>query len=127
MYTRAQVEAGQGRYTDRGTVIIQRGNHDVFDTHPQESGWAINQKSEWHVAGHTVPFGAVVWVVSQFELFSASAAVRLARTLLLGQTNDLFNGPQVVGDAGLQGGRHPQRLVAAHEVVVHEVQRDSVF
>ena len=67
-------------------------------------------------------------VVPQFEIFGRTLLVRAA---LLGyrlghQRSDFFQRPHVVGNPGLHGWCHAQRLVDAAEVVVHEVQRYSV-
>jgi hypothetical protein len=48
-YTREQIEAGCGRYTDRRTTVIQQDSEDVFRTEPADSGWRV--APGWHVAG----------------------------------------------------------------------------
>ena len=49
-YTAAELNAGLGRCLNApGTCIIQRGSEDVFETHPQESGWKLSPG--WHIAG----------------------------------------------------------------------------
>lgn len=47
MYTLAQIEAGEGFFTDRHTVIYQRGEEDCYDTAERESA----PRPGWHVAG----------------------------------------------------------------------------
>lgn len=59
MYTREQIETGQGRYNNRGTTILQKGDEDIFETAPRESGWICGPG--FHVAGYMKADGEVVW------------------------------------------------------------------
>ncbi len=49
MYTKEQIERGEGRMTAGRTTILQRGNENVFDTAPSKSGWEVRRG--WHIAG----------------------------------------------------------------------------
>lgn len=62
MYTKAQIEVGEGRYVEGRTVIIQNGSQDEFDTQPAAFGWIVNPHSEWHISGGATPNGKVEWV-----------------------------------------------------------------
>lgn len=57
MYTRSQIEGGTGRYTTQWTVILQRGDENVFDTMTKNDGI----RSGWHIAGGASPVGQVQW------------------------------------------------------------------
>ena len=48
------------------------------------------------------------------------------RSVLAGGRENFFNLPDVVGDSGSHSRGNPQRLVDAAEIVIHEVQRNSV-
>lgn len=56
-YTRKQLESGEGRYTDRHTVIFQRGGEDAFVTGRPED----RPGPGYHVAGGCSPSGEIEW------------------------------------------------------------------
>lgn len=59
MYTRQQIEDGEGRYARGKTCIVQKGSKDVFETHPASSSWKI--APGWHIAGSASPSGKIEW------------------------------------------------------------------
>ena len=59
-YTRAQIEAGKGRYTNSATTVIQRGEENVFQTQPAVDGWRVGHG--WHIAGGMGKTTPVEWV-----------------------------------------------------------------
>ena len=56
-YTRAQLEAGIGRYSDRWTVIFQRNSDDAFVTGTRDDA----PGKGYHVAGGCSPAGDIRW------------------------------------------------------------------
>lgn len=56
-YTRQNLEAGSGRYTDRWTVIFQRGNEDAFVTGTRHD----KPGDGYHIAGGCSPRGEIKW------------------------------------------------------------------
>jgi hypothetical protein len=55
-YTLAELESGAGRYTNGGTVVLQKGAENVFTTEPDCPGWTV--APGWHVAGGCESLGA---------------------------------------------------------------------
>ncbi len=59
MLTRQELEAGNGRYTQGKTTILQFGSDDRFETEKAGSGWVVRQG--WHIAGSCGKTGEIKW------------------------------------------------------------------